>query len=82
MSADTEDLAALRIIEAIRVAFPEEATLTDATPARDGYECMYSAKVGIIGPALSVHLGLGLSLSDRSVIPPSCLTIWWDHLLP
>jgi hypothetical protein len=38
MSVDTEHLAALRIVESIRTAFPEEAALADQALARDGYD--------------------------------------------
>ncbi|QTN21464.1 hypothetical protein HZ992_14855 [Rhizobacter sp. AJA081-3] len=38
MSADPEQLAALRIVEAIRAAFPAEAAEIDELLARDGYE--------------------------------------------
>lgn len=38
MSADAQDLAALRIVESVRAAFPEEAALVDAILLGDGYD--------------------------------------------
>jgi hypothetical protein len=38
MSPDDSNLAALRIVEAVRAAFPEEAAMADAILLRDGYD--------------------------------------------
>jgi hypothetical protein len=37
MSADGENMAALRLVESVRTAFPEEAALVDAILLRDGW---------------------------------------------
>jgi hypothetical protein len=38
MSSDANKVAALRIVESIRRAFPKEATIVDAIVQRDGFE--------------------------------------------
>lgn len=38
MSADTKHPAAVRVVESVRTAFPEEAALADQILARDGYD--------------------------------------------
>lgn len=41
MSASAEDLAALRIVESVRAAFPDEAALVDAVLLRGEYQDAY-----------------------------------------